>query len=317
MIRYFKQYIDDNNFVHSIDNVVCIYDLRINYNKVLERIQKIAEVLKPKKYIEKLDILPCTRYKFWVHVINIDSCYICLGRHSEQCLNVGTGAKSWIKMDKMRIEINPNKWSDSDLFKMLMDMVLDVVYEGYIDCVDYAIDVASNINDVVVLRSRKEYGEYKGTRYYGQRGKNGMVRIYNKMIESKLNYELTRIETRWKTNDKFTSVDFGIIQPCSINPDDKINISTKVIIDMLQELKMLGSDNVDRYLSMMNFRTREKVVNAMNGNLVKYKYDMVFLNKLMDDVRELFHCSVPEVPEIDYSDEFIYLDPDEKLPWEF
>ena len=39
-----------------------------------------------------------------------------------------------------------------------------------------------------------------------------MVRIYNKMIESKLNYELTRIETRWKTNDKFTSVDFGIIQ---------------------------------------------------------------------------------------------------------
>ena len=316
MIRYFKQYIDDNNFVHSIDNVVCIYDLRVNYNKVLECIQKIADVLKPKKYIVKLDILPCTRYKFWVHVINIDSCYICLGKHSEKVIEVNTGNKSWVKFDKMRIEINPNKWHDSDLFKMLMDMVKEVAYEGIIDCIDYAIDVPCNISDVVVLRSRKEYGEYKGTRYFGQRGKNGMVRIYNKMIESKLNYELTRIETRWKTNDKFTSVDFGIIRPCSINPDDKINISTKVIIDMLQELKMLGSDNVNRYLSMMNFRTREKVVNAMNGNLIKYKYDMVYLNKLMDDVRELFHCSVLDNPVIDdFGDVFMYVPDDYELPF--
>ena len=38
----------------------------------------------------------------------------------------------------MQFKINPNKRHDSDLFKMLMDMVKEVSYEGYIDCIDYA-----------------------------------------------------------------------------------------------------------------------------------------------------------------------------------
>ena len=317
MIRYFKSYLDDNKFVHSIDNVIVIYDLKMNYDRVLEKIRSIAECLNCKSYYERLNCSPCVKYSFWVHTINIDSCYICLGKHSEKGVEVGTGNKAWYQVDKMRIEINPNKWHDSDLFKMLMDMVKEVAYEGIIDCIDYAIDVPCNINDVVVLRSRKEYGEYKGTKYYGQRGKNGMVRIYNKMIESGLLYELTRIETRWKCRDKFSSVDFGVINRFgNSSVDEKINISTQLILEMLQELKMLGSDNVDKYLSRMNYRTRMQIINQVHGDLIKYEYDKVFLNKLMDDIKELYNCEVPEVPEIDYSDEFMYVNDDELLPWE-
>ena len=165
MIRYFKSYLDDNKFVHSIDNVIVIYDLKMNYDRVLEKIRSIAECLNCKSYYERLNCSPCVKYSFWVHTINIDSCYICLGKHSEKGVEVGTGNKAWYQVDKMRIEINPNKWHDSDLFKMLMDMVKEVAYEGIIDCIDYAIDVPCNINDVVVLRSRKEYGEYKGTKF--------------------------------------------------------------------------------------------------------------------------------------------------------
>ena len=319
MIRYFKSYIDNNNFVHSIDNVIVIYDLKIDYNKVLEKIQSISRTLNPKKYYENLNVLPCTKYSFWVHTINIDSCYICLGKHSEKGIEVGTGKKEWYQLDKMRIEINPNKWHDSNLFRMLMDMVEEVAFEGVIDCVDYAIDVPCNINDVVVLRSRKEYGEYKGTRYYGRRGKNGMVRIYNKMIESELLYQLTRIETRWKCKDKFSSVDFGVINRFINNEptEDKLSLSTGLILEMLQELKMLGSDNVDKYLSRMNFKTRKQIIELVHGDLTKYEYDMLYLNKLMDDIKELFNCEVPVVPEMDLTDEFMFVDTDEKLPWEF
>lgn len=315
MIRYFKQYIDDKKFVHSIDNVICIYDLRVSYNTVLERIKSIVDVVKPSKYFEKLNNLPCTKYQFWVHTLNIDSCYICLGRHNEKGTEVDTGKKAWYQLDKMRIEINPNKWHDTNLFKMLMDMVLEVAYEGYIDCVDYAIDVPFNLNDIVVLKSRKEYGEYKGTKYYGQRGKNGMVRIYNKMIESNLNYELTRIETRWKTKDKFSSVDFGLIHR-NVASDSKLSLSTGLIVEMLQELKMLGSDNVDKYLSRMNYKTRKQIVEYMNGDLIKYQYDMVYLNQLMDDIRDLFHCVVPDQADIeDFGNEFVSIPDDYECPW--
>ena len=216
----------------------------------------------------------------------------------------------------MQFKINPNKRHDSDLFKMLMDMVKEVSYEGYIDCIDYAIDVACNINDVVVLRSRKEYGEYKGTRYYGQRGQNGMVRIYNKMIEAGLDYELTRIETRWKTSKKFSSVDFGIVNRGIKQSEQKLSVSTGLMLEMLQELKLLGSDNIDKYLNRMVFQTRKQIIEQVHGDLVKYEYYLVYLNKLLDDIKELYNCEVPEVPELDFSDEFMFVDTDEKLPWE-
>ena len=91
------------------------------------------------------------------------------------------------------------------------------------------MDIPVSPDKVVVTKSRKTYGYFDGTRYYGKRNKHGYVKIYDKFKErldaakffaKKLDiafnpedyYPCTRIETTLKNGQPFSSVEFGVRQ---------------------------------------------------------------------------------------------------------
>ncbi len=321
MINYYKSYIDKNGFIHSVDMVKVFYDCRSSIENILESFREIKEkgVISDSAYWEKLDCTPCAKWNYWLHHIHFDYIYVRIGQYrlKEPDGSKGT-SKDYCALACVSLEVNPNKHSDKELFKAVMEVVDAYNVGGYVMQVDYAIDVPCRIDDIVVLKTRKELGLYKGTRYYGARGQNGFVKIYNKTVESGLDYPLTRVETCVKLKDKFSSIDFGVVKHDNTAGDKELSLSTGLMLDMIQELRLLGSNNVDSYLARMNYRTRKQVIEAMNNDVVEYQYNAEYLNQLVKDIEILMHCEISNNYNQESVDEdgFMQMDDDYKLPWE-
>lgn len=315
MIKYFKKIIDDNGYTHSIDNVVCQYLISMNYKKATEKIEEIANDFKlGNKYYTILDRVPSVKYDFFVNHIHLDFIYIKLGCYKEKLLDENGGKSSYEVLDYMSVEVNPNKHSDSDLFNKFFDFVKSVECgSSWIKRVDYAVDVPVKISDVIPCNSRKEKGLYKGTVYFGQRQKNGFVRIYDKSKESELDTPLTRIETvvKFGKKDKFSSIDFGVVSLDSSQTDEKLTPTVSVLVSALRDLMLAGND-VSDYLSKLDRRTRQKIEPLLYGNLKHYKSSSDLLNKLLDDVKELFYVNCNNLMPDVYEDEegFLHFDGD-------
>lgn len=309
MISYYKNIVDDNSFIHSVDMVKVFYQCAYSVDSILASFLKVKDMnlVSDADYWEKLNCTPCAKWSYWMHHLHFGPIYVRVGQFK-------LDGKDYIFMSCVSIEVNPNKHHDTDLFKAIMDVVNECQEGGYVMQVDYAIDIPCQPDDIVVLRTRKIPGLYKGTRYYGARGQNGFVRIYNKAVESGLEYPLTRVETCVKLKDKFSSIDFGVVDPRTKKSDTKISLSTGLLVEMLQELEMLGSSNIQKYLDKMNYRTRVQVLEALKENIVEYRYNSEILLKLMVDINKLFCVNGAPAPESDIlvdEDGFMLLDDDE------
>lgn len=321
-IKYFKSIIDSNGFVHSVDMLKLYYSCNFDKKIMLDGIRKIAEECKlGSRFYETLDRGPCVRWNYWQNHIHLDYIYIRLGRYVRK--KYGDTEREYDTYQVMSVEFNPNKHYDEELTIKLFEFIESHRTDGpaYIDSLDYTIDVPVMIDDVIVLRSRKIPGLYKSTKYFGNRGQNGFVRIYNKTYEADLSYPLTRIETFYKISEKYSSVDFGVIDHNQCNDSIKLSKSAGLMVDMLKELQLLGSDNIDTYLSRMIYHTRKIVTDCLSGTSVRYIHNPDILNQLMAELEEHYNLiSNPRKFKEIHLDEdgFMFLDEDDEgiLPFE-
>lgn len=319
MIKYYNPFKDNNGYIHSVDNVVCWYYV-CSIDSVLDSIHELRDICKvsPSDYWEQLNKMPCVKYDYFLHHIHLGSIYIKLGKYKERIEGKTKQEDKWSTLSIMSVEVNPNKHSDSQLFKMTMDMIKILTYDGYLSRIDYAIDVPYVQSDVVVLNSRKMRGLYKGTEYFGQRSQNGFVRIYDKAKESDLDSPLTRIETvvRFGKKKKFSSVDFGVVTSGSSDVENSdLSCSNKVLVQALLELEMYGSD-IRKYIDKLDRRLRLKVEPYIHGQVKVYQPVPDILDNLLVGIRELFHLG--DVPDnhIVTDDEFDFEDcDDDELPF--
>ena len=311
MIKYYKSYVDNYGYNHSIDMVKVLYDsVSGTVESILEDFRAIKEkgIIPTSAYWEKINNAPCSKWNYFLHHIHLDSIYVKIGKYVLK--DVGN-KQEYKPMPCISIEVNPNKHYDTPIFITVMDIIKKYAYGGILKQVDYAIDVPCQINDVVVLRTQKERGLYKGTQYFGARGRNGFVKIYNKAVESNLDQPLTRIETTYQLKEKFSSIDFGVAIRKNIDTEKELSLSTGLLLDMLQELQVLGSSNIDSYMQRMNYRTRKQILEAMNDEIVEYRYNAEYLNKLIDDINVLFGIQ----DKIQIDDEGFLVCDDFDLPW--
>lgn len=93
------------------------------------------------------------------------------------------------------LEFNPNKITDRDIF--IYNYFINN-YNFTIKRFDLAVDIPHNINNLCFFDIYKKcfsifYKDFDNKTYYIGKG-NGHIKIYNKKIESQLDYELTRFE---------------------------------------------------------------------------------------------------------------------------
>jgi len=197
---YFYSEKDSKGFVHSIDNLVIVYDYyALTYNQLrllLPLVKELGERYKT-RYYERLDLNACSHYHFAKDFVHLDDgIMLYFGFVQEKLFAMNPKDKNsfWI-MPKIKLEMNPNKHAEKPVVKELLELLTKDACDIAITKYDYAIDLPKSLEDVQVFSTRKERGLHKGTRYFGERSRNGFTRIYDKAKEQNLDEVLTRVET--------------------------------------------------------------------------------------------------------------------------
>lgn len=286
MEYYFSQK-DSSGYVHSIDNLILTYYVENIGTKCIDKMINDLQVIKDKypevNYWEKLNINPCRKYSFYQHAVHIDDgIYILLGHYTD----FDKETKTATIFPMLRLELNPNKHGDKPILKDVMGLINSTCYDCILNRYDYAVDIPLLPEDVMVFGSNKEKGLYKGTRYFGQRNKNGFCRIYDKQKEQNLNTPLTRVEHVFSTTKTTKSLSFEKIYiKDKVETLEKLSKTDAVIVELCTTLK---ANNIDfeEILNKLDRRKKKTIMEHLNGNGYRL---LEFDKKIHDDLlRKVF-----------------------------
>lgn len=286
-MKYYFSLKDSSGFVHSIDNLIMTYyveNLGIKCLKqMIAELQKIHEKYTGLNYWEQFDINPCRKYSFYQHAVHMDDgIYILLGHY----VDYDRGTKKANVFPMLRLELNPNKHADKQVLKDVMDLINKNCYDGVLTKYDYAVDIPFTPNHIQVFGSNKEKGLCKGTRYFGQRNKNGYCRIYDKQKESNLDYPLTRVEHTFCTTKATKNLSFEKVYIKSENEElEKLSKTDAVIVELCTTLKANNLD-FEEILNKLDRRKKKTIISHLNGNGYRL---LEFDKKIHDELLQLVY----------------------------
>lgn len=177
---------------------------------------------------------------------------------------------NWIKDKKAQethgiIEFNPNKVKKYQRFKDIFNSLLVNSQKWDIKRYDLACDIPVKRSRIYTFKDQRKYCMIQNslddkTEYLGNRNHHGFVKIYNKTLESKLDYILTRIEL---------TLNYGV------GLDEINSLMPKIFIcdDMQFNFKITDTDMVlcvacldnPNYLNMLGRRKKEKISSLLSS----------------------------------------------------
>lgn len=319
-MEYFYSVKDSYGYIHSIDNLIFTYyvqDIGLkSIGRIIEKLHAIKALFPDAKYWENLNISPCSKYSFFQNAIHLDDgIYLLIGHYTDYEKDKG----EMYVYPMLRLEINPNKHANKPVFTALMELLNSTCYDAVLNRYDYAVDIPLPPDDIQVFDSRKEKGLYKGTRYFGQRNRNGFCRIYDKAKEQGLKQPLTRVEhviSCTKTT-KTLSLEKIYIKSSFSEKTEKVSSMIDVIVSFCS-LCQVNNLEFDTILDKLDKRTKKKIkeiVFECGYNLLEF--DLGVHDKLLEFYKNYFGIKSDNDNLIVDSDGFINLenyDPD--LPFD-
>lgn len=114
-------------------------------------------------------------------------------------LGVGLGVPGNDNKNMWKLEFNPNKCGKSVSLGYVISLLRRYSTEWFLRDWDLAIDYPVLRENCFLIKDKRKYTLLENsssdkTEYLGKRHNVGYVKLYNKQIESKLNYPLTRLE---------------------------------------------------------------------------------------------------------------------------
>ena len=296
-----------NGYTHSVDNLVLTYYIEDLGNKGIDRlltsVQSLKDNYKDINYWEKLNINPSRKYSFYHHAIHLDDgIYILIGSYKD----FDKDKKEMYIFPTMKLEINPNKHAEKPIFYDLMKLINSICYDCSLNRYDYAIDIPLPLDSVQVFGSNKEKGLYKGTRYYGQRNKNGFCRIYDKAKEQGLDTPLTRVEHIITTSRTTKNISFEKIYLKADTLDkEKVSKTDSVIIELCSLLKA-NNIEFDSVLDKLDRRKKKSIYSQLEGNgYTQLKFNKEVHDSLLKEVHDFFKIKESKEDIVMDSDGFI------------
>ena len=322
-MEYFYEIKDKNGFIHSIDNLTITYSIRHlgepGIQACIVKCRELSEKYDLKsEYWERLNVNACSKYQMFKNHIHLcNGIYLSAGKYIDS-YELSHNQKKYIVFPLLRLEINPNKHFGKPIFNELLKWLKDNSGDVHLDKYDYAIDLPMPTSDVQVFSSRKEKGLYRGTRYFGQRNKNGYCKIYDKQKEQGLETPLTRIEHTISCNKTTKKVSFEKIHyKANSNTETKVNSTYQCIVNMANALTSMNIP-VDDYIDCLDKRAKKQVKEALNNSSYKeLEFDQEILSELLRHVRLTFETQEIENPILEDENGFLTLSDDsEPLPFD-
>ena len=120
-----------------------------------------------------------------------------------------------IMIDRYRLEFNPNKVSDNEIFKIIQQLLLQYCRKSLSNIArfDLAIDIPVDRSRCFLVKDRRLYIERRHgveyTQYLGSKSASvGRVKLYNKTAEAELDYPLTRLELTLDPRTPYEKINF-------------------------------------------------------------------------------------------------------------
>lgn len=290
---YYKSITDKYGNIHSIDNIIVDYDIKDygikGIEHITEKIRSLKESGENLNYAEKLNLNASRKYSFAVNFIHLDDgISVFVGKQKIKDLKT----RHVEILPVVRLKVNLNKHHDKTVLKRLVELLGRASDDvPTLNKYDYAIDIPNvNIRDVEVFGTRKEKGLFKGTRYYGQRGKDGFCKIYNKAAEQGLDGELTRVEYTFSEvkHTKKMSFENIFIKSAGSDPEGKMTPTDKVLISLI-ELANANNLDVDEILNKLDGRKKRDILEKLSGTGYKrLEYDENIVKELVEKNMEFF-----------------------------
>lgn len=166
-------------------------------------------------------------------------------KYSSMIIGLGFNGITKEAMHKCFVEFNPNKvFQNRHAFDDLSFLV-DYSQRFKLNRFDIAIDLPIVRNLVQLVKDERKYGltMYSAdnkTEYLGCRNENGYIKLYNKTIESNLNYDVTRLEITCDSQMSGSLIVHSLprllVSPTqnSLTLDVKLSPKDRLLVDLLK-----------------------------------------------------------------------------------
>ena len=308
ILKYYKP-IEENGVIHSIDMLrlkltfwqgesvkvknpkwtpfddsqeeYIVKEYRYASDKLLEDLQSI------KFYMQGIDTdywETRKEYKYR-HLITVKT------ELSSITIGLGWNCSGKTDMSKGYVEFNPNKVCDTQQFILVMKHLRLACKHMILSRYDLAIDFPVKRVELGLIKDFRKYSYEMNsledkTEYLGQRNKIGRVKLYNKTIESNLDYDLTRLEVT------VGSCDFAEIQ--ALIPSmtglsecaaiDELTSTDKVLVELIRL-----QDDKEIYYKKLGRRKAEKLRPYILGENTTYDVNTNVLTKIESIITEFVY----------------------------
>ncbi|WP_242448063.1 hypothetical protein, partial [Bacillus thuringiensis] len=181
----------------------------------------------------------------------------------------------------MKVDFNPSKFENNELQKDSYEKVFETVFhtlnavlksnKRVVYGMDIAFDIERHMSDIVSYsKTGKQQDRHKGTVYYGNRNKDGYLKIYDKKKELYNHFKrmieeenLTRIEYSWRDSDGVVVDEIRKSPPFSI--DESYTFSIFNLNNVKGALKACLICYSNGTMDMKEFprRTKESIKKAL------------------------------------------------------
>lgn len=278
-MKYYKEQKDKKGYIYSCDMVRITFDMQTDklqaYNAYLEDIRRVDITTHP----------VCFQPFKYKHMYTIDYG----SQYGKLTLGIsfnGSGA------DKYRcfMEFNPNKCMPSADCEKDVKWFLCNASVSEVARWDLAIDIPVQRDLCELRKDNRKYGfEMRSpedkTEYLGVRNSPGRVKLYNKTIESKLDYDLTRLEI---TVDKLSLAAVQahmpevVIRAAQMSLHfDELGATDKLLVKLLRECP-----TPSLYMNELFYRKRKKIEPYVIGSNTKLDVDTTCIYAIISELQK-------------------------------
>lgn len=291
MLKYFSE-VKLNNQIYSCDMV------RISFCTNKSRAMELEYFINFEcAYRTDVNISPIDtrsfRHKYFVQFMYDD----------ESSMKCGFGLNGVKSEDNYRgfVEFNPNKVGEFSQFREDFAFLRERFGDYDVTRVDIAVDLVGVMRDKVFLR--KDNRRYKldaasktdKTEYLGTRNAVGRVKVYNKTLESNLDYPLTRIEiTTEPTLDGFRS-HIPRVYDFSVSVQQKmfssLNSTDETLLVVFYNAIVENIDNGMMLFNRLSRVKRNKLEPFLLPEDTLVKFDDDCVKQIFDNIRNNFRLN--------------------------
>lgn len=281
MLEYFRS-LKYENYTLSIDNVVLNYYLP---RPMRERFSRLLEQL---EYRYCCDLKHWDNFKIGAYKMNFT-------------ITFSDGNSFWIGWGlnqgktiygSLRLEFNPNKVARHDCFRTILAYLngnTNPMHQN-ISRYDLAIDYPCLRENAFITKDRRKYTQISNsasdkTEYLGIGSQPGRVKLYNKQIESKLSYPLTRLEL---TLDPQTRHEELPIPDVRFLNDMQICFSETMNVDATDRCLLMGVLAGVFAVSDLSRRKRKVIESLLDLYTVKFKLPIVQYELIRAQLKSFF-----------------------------